>query len=132
MSRYLESKEQTSFFRLTGYRRHLGVSLRSLVFAVPNAGTAGGHRAMLAGVRRKAEGVTAGVPDIECFVAMPPFTGLHIEMKRKRSDGGKDSDVKQEQKDMMAQMTNCGRKCVVAFGCMEAWVALCEYLQLKV
>jgi hypothetical protein len=87
---------------------------------------------MLAGVRRKAEGVKAGVPDIECFIAMPPHTGLHIEMKKSRKDGGKRSDVSAEQEKVMRRLEACGRKCVVAFGCAEAWKELCAYLKIKV
>lgn len=83
---------------------------------------------MLAGVRRKAEGLTAGVPDIECMVAMAPFTGLHIEMKRA---DGKPSDVSAAQKEVMARLTACGRKCTVAFGADEAWKQLTTYLGIK-
>ena len=83
---------------------------------------------MLAGVRRKAEGVTAGVPDVECFFAVAPHTGLHIEFKRK---DGKPSDVTDAQQRMMERMTKCGRKCVVAFGADQAWNYLCEYLGIK-
>lgn len=83
---------------------------------------------MLAGLRRKAEGVTPGVPDIECMVAVPPYTGLHIEMKRK---DGKPSDVSAEQKTMMARLVACGRKCVVGFGCDDAWQHLTDYLGIK-
>lgn len=112
-------------------RRYLGEPLSSYLVAVPNAGTTGGRRAMLAGVRRKAEGVKAGFPDIECIIAIAPFTGLHIEMKKPRKDGGKDRDVSKEQKEWMMRLEDCGRKCVVAFGRNEAWVYLCEYLGIK-
>lgn len=83
---------------------------------------------MLAGVRRKAEGVTAGVPDIECMVAVAPYTGLHLEMKRK---DGKPSDVSDSQAKIMARLTKCGRKCVVCFGEEHAWKELCNYLGVK-
>jgi hypothetical protein len=83
---------------------------------------------MLAGLRRKAEGVTAGVPDIECMVQAKGFTGLHIEMKRA---DGKPSDVSADQKVMLARLEACGRKCVVAYGCEQAWAALTDYLGLK-
>ncbi len=129
MSRYLEHQEQVTFFRLAAARRHNGGTLRDFLYAVPNAGTAGGRRAMLAGVRRKAEGVTAGVPDVECMLAMPPYTGWHCEMKRKN---GKDSDVTEEQLKMIKRLRQCGRKCIIAFGADAAWEGLCEYLQIKV
>jgi hypothetical protein len=127
MPRYDESIEQQGFFSRLAKTPFRGSVLRDYCYAIPNAGTSGGRRALLAGVRRKAEGVTAGVPDIECMVAVPPFTGLHIEMKRV---DGVPSDVTQQQKDVMARLTACGRKCVVAFGAGQAWEELCRYLDL--
>lgn len=110
------------------YRKYGSGSVRDFCYAVPNAGTRGDKRALLAGVRRKAEGVTAGVPDIECFIAVPPYTGLHIEMKRK---DGTASDVSASQREMIKRLEKCGRRCVVAFGHDHAWVALCKYLGIE-
>lgn len=115
-------------FRLAAYRRYLDGTLRDYIYAVPNSGTGGGRRAVVAGVRRKAEGLTAGVPDVECMVAVAPFTGLHIEMKRKDGTPG---DVSNTQKAMMARLSKCGRKCVVAYGCDQAWKELTMYLGIK-
>jgi hypothetical protein len=129
--RFLEHDEQVALFRLAAYRKYptgSPTTVRDFIFAVGNAGTAGGRRALLAGVRRKAEGVTAGVPDVECFVAVHPHTGLHIEMKRK---DGKPSDVTDAQEKMMVRLTKCGRKCVVAYGCDDAWKELTSYLGIK-
>jgi hypothetical protein len=83
---------------------------------------------MLAGMRRKAEGVTPGVPDIECMVAVAPFTGLHIEMKRK---GGKPSDTTEAQLTMIQRLRACGRRATVAYGADDAWKILCDYLGIK-
>jgi hypothetical protein len=85
---------------------------------------------MLAGVRRKAEGVTAGMPDIFIMVPVAPWHGAFIEMKKSRKDGGKPSDVTEAQKDMMTRLTNQGYRCTVAFGADEAWAQLLEYLHL--
>jgi hypothetical protein len=82
----------------------------------------------MAGARRKAEGVTAGVPDIECMVPMAPYTGLHIELKRA---DGKPSDVSTEQRKMISRLNDCGRKAEVAYGCDDAWKILCGYLGIK-
>ena len=68
------------------------------------------------------------MPDIECFVPMAPYTGLHIEMKRV---DGVPSDVSKAQREVMARLESQGRKCVVAFGVLDAWVKLCEYLKIK-
>lgn len=124
---YAESLEQQALFRRMAYTRYLAGTLRDYCFAVPNAGTTGGRRALIAGVRRKAEGVTAGVPDVECMVAIPPYTGMHIEMKQSK---GKPSDVTSEQRTLMARLKICGRHCVVAFGADKAWQELTSYLQI--
>lgn len=125
MPKYAESIEQQGFFARIARVPWRDGTLKDYCFAIPNAGTSGGGRAARAGVRRKLEGVTAGVPDIECMVAIPPFTGLHIEMKR---TDGVPSDVTQQQKDMMARLESCGRKCVVAFGAGDAFDKLWAYL----
>ena len=49
-------------------------------------------------------------------------------MKRK---DGKPSDVTTAQRDMMAKLTECGRKCVVAYGEEQAWQELTSYLGIK-
>lgn len=126
--RHLEHAEQVKFFRLTATRRYLGRPIREFVYAIPNAGTIGGRRGMLAGVRRQAEGVTAGVPDIECMVAVAPYTGLHIEMKRK---DGKIGDITDTQWDMIKRLGKCGRYATVAFGADHAWALLCQYLGIQ-
>ena len=125
---YDESAEQIALFRLASYRKYKDGHLRDYIYAVPNAGTRGGKRAMPAGVRRKAEGVTAGVPDVECMVPVGDYTGLHIEMKRAN---GTPSDVSTAQKTMMTRLTKCGRLCVVGYGCDDAWKKLCNYLGIK-
>jgi hypothetical protein len=126
--KYSESIEQQGFFaRLRGIPFR-GESLAEFCYAVPNAGTSGGRRAARAGVRRKLEGVTPGVPDVECMVAVPPYTGCHIELKRL---DGVPSDVKQVQQDMIARLESCGRKCYVAFGAGDAFDKLWGYLHGK-
>ena len=123
--RYAESEEQKAFFRRLTLHKYRGESLRRFCFSIPNGGTAGTRQAMLAAVRRKAEGLTAGVSDIECMIAVPPHTGLFIEMKR---TDGTPSDVSEAQRDFMDLAASCGRKCVVAFGAEQAWQYLMEYL----
>lgn len=48
------------------------------LFAIPNGGT---RRNAREGARLKAEGVTAGVADLELIIPSPPYHGLFIEMK---------------------------------------------------
>lgn len=85
------------------------------IFAIPN----GGQRNAAVAGKMKAEGVTAGVPDLFIPVASNGFHGLWIEMKR--SDIGKNgklinkgtlSDV---QKDMMTFLVGQGYAVFVAY-----------------
>lgn len=80
---------------------------------------------MIAGARRKAEGLTSGVPDWESPIAVPPFTGFHCEMKRRK---GVPSDVTENQREWLDTLAGCGRKAVVAFGADDAIRQFCDYL----
>lgn len=131
MRDYAESTEQATFFRGTslvrgpeGYPGHV----RDYCWAIPNAGISGGRRALIAGVRRKAEGVTSGIPDIECAIPVQPYTGWHCEMKRK---DGVPSDVTEAQREKMKMLVACGRKCVVGYGADDALKKICDYLGIK-
>jgi hypothetical protein len=129
---YDEHDEQVAVFRWAATKRwpsrDSATTLNDFMYAVPNAGTAGGKRAMLAGLRRKQEGVKSGIPDWESPLAVASFTGFHCEMKR--SDGTP-SDVSAAQRKQIAMLESCGRKCVVAFGADEAIAQFCEYLGIK-
>jgi hypothetical protein len=57
------------------------VSALGLLFAIPNGGAR--HKAVAGKLR--AEGVKAGVPDLCLPVAVGPFHGLFLEMKRRRN-----------------------------------------------
>lgn len=76
------------------------------IFAVPN----GGARSGLQGAKLKAEGVSAGVPDL--FV---PAWHLWVEMKR-----AKGGTVSPEQKDWMAYLESVGYRCIVGRGFDDA------------
>ena len=124
--RHLESEEQQKFFARAAYHRYNEGYLREYMWSVPNALGASGKRAMLQMLRLRREGLTPGQPDIECAIAVPPYTGLHIELKK---PDGKPSDVSDAQKKQMAMLTRCGRRCVVAYGADEAWDATMNYLK---
>lgn len=74
----LESAEQALYFRWLEHVRIDGHELRPHCYAVPN----GGSRHVLEAVRLKAQGVTAGVPDICVDVPAGKAHGLRLEMKR--------------------------------------------------
>ena len=102
-----EQREFVQWMRQT----HPGVRL----YAIPN----GGHRGASQGARLKAEGVTAGVPDLHI-----PALRMWVEMKR--ADGG---TVSKEQRDWIAYLTGIGDLVIVAKGKEEAISAVQIRLQ---
>ena len=76
------------------------------IFAIPN----GGGRSIAQGASLKAEGVTAGVPDL--FV---PAWGLWIEMKR--TTGG---TVSPAQRDWIAYLEGIGHSVIIGRGFEDA------------
>ena len=97
-SEHLEQVRLVSWFRRTY------PTIR--IFAIPN----GGVRSASAGASLKAEGATAGVPDL--FV---PEWRLWVEMKR--TEGGTVSAV---QKDWIAYLQGINHKVIVGYGCEDA------------
>ena len=97
-SEHLEQVRLVSWFR----RSYPGVR----VFAIPN----GGHRGASQGAALKAEGVSAGVPDL--FV---PEWLLWVEMKRE--SGGVVSPV---QRDWIAYLESIGHTVIIGRGFEDA------------
>lgn len=90
--------------RLVSWFRRSYPSAR--IFAIPN----GGGRSMAQGAALKAEGVTAGVPDL--FV---PAWGLWVEMKK--ATGGVVSPV---QRDWIAYLEGIGHQVIIGRGFEDA------------
>ena len=111
----LESAEQAALVRWL--RRH-----RVAAFAVPN----GGLRPGRGGVSMRAQGVERGIPDL-LIIDRPPFAlhfvGVALELKRQ---GGRDSDVRPEQRDWLERFDALGWAAGVAFGADAAIVWLRE------
>lgn len=76
------------------------------IFAIPN----GGKRGIREAARLKAEGVTAGVPDLYC-----PAVKLWIEMKRQKG-----SRTSKEQKDWIVYLAGIGHTAIIAYGYADA------------
>jgi hypothetical protein len=76
------------------------------IFAIPN----GGSRGRAQGGRLKAEGVSAGVPDL-----LVPAWSLWIEMKR--TQGG---SVSAEQRDWHAYLRSIGHTVIICRGFLQA------------
>jgi hypothetical protein len=100
-----EQREFVCWFRQT-YR---GVR----IFAIPN----GGLRGRAAAAKLKAEGVSAGVPDL-CI----PEWSLWVEMKRQK--GGV---VSADQKDWINYLSSIGHVCIVAKGFEAARDAVIKF-----
>lgn len=98
MTEHLEQREFVSWFRKT----HPGVR----IFAIPN----GGWRGIATGTRLKAEGVSAGVPDL--FI---PEWRVWIEMKR-----AKGGALSAKQKEWRDYLIGCGYTVIVAHGKIAA------------
>lgn len=98
MSEHLEQREFVSWFRKT----YPGVR----IFAVPN----GGARNIVTAARLKAEGVSAGVPDL--FI---PAWRLWIEMKR-----AKGGALSKKQEDWRNYLKNNGYTVIAAHGARQA------------
>lgn len=97
-SEHLEQVRLVSWFRKTW------PDVR--IFAIPN----GGGRSMAQGASLKAEGVTAGVPDL--FV---PDWSLWVEMKR--TTGG---TVSPAQRDWIAYLEGIGHRVIIGRGFEDA------------
>lgn len=82
------------------------------IFSIPN----GGARGIAQAARLKAEGVSAGVPDLHI-----PAYKLWIEMKRRK--GG---TVSKEQKDWIEYLESIGHRVIVSRGADEAKSGILE------
>lgn len=132
-----EHQSQVAFFarvRLDPRTKHLPI------FAIPN----GGARHIVTARKLKAEGVTAGVPDIFC--ALPRLVGcvtmhsghvladhgrvvaaygLFLEMKRKPNK------PTTEQERWIADLESRRYTTRVCYNADEAWHTLCDYLGIQ-
>lgn len=91
------------------------------LYHVPN----GGSRNAKEAANLKAQGVRAGVPDLELPAARGVYTGLHIEMKH-----GKNRVSKEQDRFLMA-LKEMGRCAVVCYEAEPAMKVIKEYMQLK-
>lgn len=112
-----EHDEQKAVFEIAALHETKWPELQ-LLHAVPN----GGHRHKATAVRLKAEGVRAGVPDIDLPVKRGKYTGLHIEMKVWPNK------ATPEQKAWLKALRGQGRYCTVCYGANEAWAIIMRYL----
>lgn len=91
-----------------------------LIFAIPN----GGQRNKVTAAKLKAEGVKPGVPDLFLPVPRGIYTGMFVEMKRRK--GG---HVSADQRKWITDLISHGYKCVVCRGFEEAKQAITAYME---
>jgi hypothetical protein len=78
---------------------------KELIYAIPN----GGPRNIITAKKLKAEGVTAGIPDLFVAAACGGYNGIYIELKN-----GKQGTVSENQKSIIAHLQNKGYKVAVS------------------
>jgi hypothetical protein len=113
-----EHQEQKNLFEWVRLSVKKYPALSNLA-AIPN----GGHRHKAVAGKLKAEGVSAGFPDLICAFPSRGFHGLFIEMKVKK--GGR---VSPAQKEWIDRLLNAGYLAVVCKGFLEARDMLIWYL----
>ena len=111
-----ESQEQKALF---DWWRAYARNTPLVMLHIPN----GGARNAITGSRMKAEGVTAGVPDILLAVPRQGCHGLWIELKRRK--GGR---VSEAQEHVMARLRQAGYRVEVCKGWWEAREVIENYL----
>lgn len=115
-----EHTEQAALFQWAQTQETNIPELRML-YAVPN----GGHRHKAVAAKLKAEGVKAGVLDVNFDVARGIYHGLRIEIKIK---GGR---VRDSQKQWLKWYSEQGYCAVVCWSWVEAMELILDYLVLK-
>lgn len=120
-----EDAHQVALFLWAGMNEGLYPDLRKL-YAVPN----GGQRNKIVAAKLKAQGVRAGVPDIQLDVARHGFHGLRIELKRpaNKTLGQRAGTLSEEQRDRIADLRADGFRAEVCYGWEAARDVLVEYL----
>ena len=93
---------------------------KGLIFAIPN----GGHRDVRVARKRKAEGVTAGVPDLCVPMSRHGYHSLYVELKN-----GRQGRVRDSQRTIMDKLTDEGNLCVVCRTFEEFEKTIKEYMK---
>jgi len=115
----LEHDEQRALFQWAAIHEYILPELASL-YAIPN----GGHRHIAVARKLKAEGVKAGVLDVNLDVARGGYHGLRIEMKRVKGGG-----LSPDQKEWIKRHKDNGYRAEMCRGWVAATVVIMEYLR---
>lgn len=87
----------------------------------------GGRRDKVTATKLKAQGVKAGIPDLQLAMARGGYFGLFIEFK---ATPPHDAEVSKSQKDMLAKLQGQGYLAIVCRGMNEAMAQIGAYLDL--
>lgn len=113
-----EAQEQEALFSWAAYNRAKYPAL-AMMYHIPNEG----KRSGLNGLRMRAQGLRAGVPDICLPVPSGRYTALYIELKRRQ--GGR---VSEAQAGWIGALNRVGCRAVVCRGWEEAREEIERYL----
>ena len=116
--RDLEHQDQKALMRWVAWNLKSYPEL-ALLYAIPN----GGQRNRIVAAKLKAEGVKAGVPDLNLAVARGGYHGLYIELKAEK---GKPSD---NQKVWIAALRTLKYRVEVCHGWDKAKEVILNYLE---
>jgi hypothetical protein len=115
-----EHEEQKALIEWADYQRFNGRKIREDLHAIPN----GGQRHPAVAAKMKAEGVTAGIPDLMLTIPVAPYHGLFIELKAR---GGR---LTEKQGEHIERLRERGYHAVCCVGFDEARIAIERYLGL--
>ena len=116
----IKFEEHLSQVKFVQRVRHLRQDI--LIYSIPN----GGYRHYKEAARLKAEGVTAGVPDLFIAKATAKHSGLYLEFKTAK---GRVSD---KQKYIIEKLRDEGYCVEIVRSADAAWEVLLKYLSEKI
>jgi len=115
--KFVEHIHQVKFVQRVRHLRH-----DLLLFSVPN----GGYRVKREAARLKAEGLTAGIPDLILAKATAKYHGLYLEFKAAKGQ------TSANQKEIIAKLKAEGYCVRIVRSADEAWNTLTEYLSEEI
>jgi len=113
-----ESDMQIAFFKWLEYQYP---EIRKVTTATGH----GGSRHLLEAIKLKKEGLTAGFPDIACYMPKSGYAGFFMEMK------SKNGRLTETQKNKIDLLVKNGYKVVVAYSFEEAVKVFMNYVEEK-
>jgi hypothetical protein len=124
-----ESEEQAAYFSWLYYLRYEGKRIWDFAYAVPNGAFLAGTPKQRAIQARKLikQGLKPGYPDLGIDIAVAPYYGLRIEMKRIGAPKPKPGD---DQSMWHARLREQGYYVAVCFGLKQAQAVTLEYFGL--